>query len=183
MSAGRSTPLFNLERTHFTPEELDFRAVLKGTRNVAQGAGNGFQRGGQNLTRRPPHGNSFRPPLTSVRFAPPPPYSISLSKSLRNAQNFPQLTSETTFRGSRKMVSDGPSSPRFCFSVSFAPPPPLALPSSFLRFLARICGKAPRQGTCRGIWKKKTLCNRILVVCSVVSLRIVNSFLRFSGQS
>ena len=49
-------------------------------------------------------------PLTSVRFAPPP-YSISLSKSLRNTQKFPQLTSSgTAFGGSWKMASDGPSS-------------------------------------------------------------------------
>ena len=54
----------------------------------------------------------------------PPPYSISLSKSLRNAQNFPQLTSsETIFGGSRKMVSDRPSSRGFAFRYVLPPPP------------------------------------------------------------
>ena len=37
-----------------------------------------------------PHGELFPTPLASVRFAPP--YSISLSKSLRNPRIFPQLT-------------------------------------------------------------------------------------------
>ena len=88
--------------------------------------GGAKKRGGQNLTRRPPHEKQFPIPLTSVRFAPP--YPIPLSKSLRNSQNFPQLTSsETIFGGSRKAVSDGPSSRGFAFWYVL-PPPPLALP-------------------------------------------------------
>ena len=42
--------------------------------------------GGQNLTRRTPTENSFRPP--SPRYVPPP-NAISLIKSLTNSQNFP----------------------------------------------------------------------------------------------
>ena len=73
-----------------------------------------------------PHKKQFPTPLTSVRFAPP--YGISLSKSLRSAQNFPQLTSsETAFGGSQKIVSDGPSSRGFAFRYVL-PPTPLALP-------------------------------------------------------
>ena len=42
-----------------------------------------------------------------LRRFPPPLYSISLSKSLRNSQNFAQPTSSATaFGGSRKMASD-----------------------------------------------------------------------------
>ena len=52
----------------------------------------------------------------------PPPKSISLSKSPRNSQNFPQPTSsEMAFGGSRKAVSDGPSSRGFAFGT-FCPP-------------------------------------------------------------
>ena len=89
--------------------------------------GGAKKRVGQNLTRRPPTENSFRPP--SPRYVlPPPPYGISLSKSLRSAQNFSQLTSsETAFGGSQKIVSDGPSSRGFAFR--YVLPPPLALPS------------------------------------------------------
>ena len=84
--------------------------------------GGGEKEGGQNLTRRPPAENSFRPPLP--RYVLPPPYSISLNKSLRKLQNFPQLTtSETAFGGSRKMVSDGPSSRGFAFRYVLPPPP------------------------------------------------------------
>ena len=91
--------------------------------------GGAKRRGGQNLTRRPPVENSFRPPLTSVRFAPP--YPISLSKSLRSAQNFPQLTSsETIFGGSRKAASDGPSSRGFAFRYVLPPPFSSAQPIS-----------------------------------------------------
>ena len=83
-------------------------------------------RGGKTSRGDPPHGKQFPTPLTSVRFAPP--YSISLSKSFRNAQNLPQLTSsETAFGGSQKVVSDGPSSRGFAFR--YVLPPPLALPS------------------------------------------------------
>ena len=85
--------------------------------------------GGQNLTRRPPTKNSFQPPHLGT--FPPLPYPIFLSKSLRNSLNFPQLTSsETIFGGSRKAVSDGPSSRGFPFR--YVLPPPLALPSFFL---------------------------------------------------
>ena len=84
--------------------------------------------GGAKPHEETPHEKQFPTPLTSVRFAPP--YPISLSKSLRNSQNFPQLTSsETIFGGSRKAVSDGPSSRGFAFR--YVLPPPLALPSNF----------------------------------------------------
>ena len=83
--------------------------------------------GGQNLTRRPPTENSFRPP--SPRYVLPPPYSISLRKSLRSAQYFPQpTTSENSFRRVSKNGFRRAILARFCFSIRFAPPP-LALPS------------------------------------------------------
>ena len=70
--------------------------------------GGGKKEGGvQNLTRRPPTENTFQPPHLGTFF--PPPYAISLGKSLRSAQSFPQLTTsltETAFGGSRKMISD-----------------------------------------------------------------------------
>ena len=86
------------------------------------------KRGGQKRGVCKPHKetpteNSFRAP--SPRYVLPPPYPISLSKSLRSAPNFPQLTtSETAFGGSRKMVSDGPSSRGFAFRnvLPLAPP-------------------------------------------------------------
>ena len=91
-----------------------------GSPENAKGGG-AKKRGGQNLTRRPPTKNSFQPP--SPRYVLPPPYPISLSKSLRNSQNFPQLTSsETIFGGSRKAVSDGPSSRGFAFRYVLPPP-------------------------------------------------------------
>ena len=78
--------------------------------------------GGAKPHEETPHRKQFP---TSVRFAPPPPpHSISPSKSLRNAQNFPQLTSpETIFPGSPKNVFQGAILARFCFSVRPAPPP------------------------------------------------------------
>ena len=89
------------------------KKVLTLTRERQRG---GQKRGGGGKTSRgdPPQ---FPTPLTSVRFAPPPPpHAISLSKSHRNFQNFPQLTSsETVFGGSQKIVSDGPSSRGFAF--------------------------------------------------------------------
>ena len=90
--------------------------------------GGGQKRGGgQNLTRRPPTENSFRPP--SPRYVLPPPYSISLSKSLRNCPEFP---SADLLRNSFRRVSKNGFRrailARFCFSVRFAPTP-LALPS------------------------------------------------------
>ena len=93
------------------------------------GGGGAKKRGGQNLTRRPPTENSFRPP--SPRYVwPPPPLFHFLSKPLRNWQTSPQLTSsEAAFGGSRKMVSDGPSSWGFAFRYVL-PPPPLALPTN-----------------------------------------------------
>ena len=62
----------------------------------------------------------FRPLLQSADI----PF-ISLIEALANAQNFPRLT---TFGGSRKTVSDGPSSRGFAFRY-VSRPPPLALPS------------------------------------------------------
>ena len=53
--------------------------------------------------------------LTSPRYVLPPTSAISLSKSLRTSRNFPQLTSETAFGGSRKMLSDGPPLRGFTF--------------------------------------------------------------------
>ena len=84
---------------------------------------------GQNLTRRPPTENSFRPP--SPRYVlPPPPYPISLIKSLRNPQNFPQVTSsETIFRRVSKSGFQGailPRLARFCFSARLEKTPSLA---------------------------------------------------------
>ena len=71
-----------------------------------KGGGSPGGGGGQNLTRRPPHGKQFPTPLTSVRFAPP--YLLSLIKSFRHPQNFPQVTSsETVFGGSPKWFSRG----------------------------------------------------------------------------
>ena len=79
--------------------------------------------GGGGKTSRGPHTeNSFRRPSRRYVF-PLPPYGISLNKSLRGAQNFPQLTSETAFGGSQKMVSDGPSSRGFAFRYVLPPPP------------------------------------------------------------
>ena len=68
------------------------------TEFIENAKGAGAKRGGrQNRTRRPPpFQNGFRPPLTSVRFAPPPPYPVSLCKSARNSQSFPQPTSSET---------------------------------------------------------------------------------------
>ena len=110
--------------------------------------------GGAKPHEETPHGKQFPTPLTSVRFAPP--YSISLSKSLSNAQNFPQLTSsETAFGGSRKMVSDGPSSRGFAFRYVSPPPfssaqvfPYLKVPSvvlcvsSFFGITSFFCGNS-----------------------------------------
>ena len=94
----------------------------------------GQKRGGGKTSRgEPPHGKRFPTPLTSVRFAPPPPLMPSLLGSpLEISRIFPQLTtSETVFGGSQKIVSDGPSSRGFAFR--YVLPPPLALP--------RKCGK------------------------------------------
>ena len=90
--------------------------------------GGGKKEGGAKPHEETPHGKQFPTPLTSVRFAPS--YGISLSKSLRNPQNFPQVTSsETVFGGPQKIVSDGPSSRGFAFR--YVLPPPLALPRYF----------------------------------------------------
>ena len=79
--------------------------------------------GGAKPHEETPRGKQFPTPLTSVRFAPPPPHPISLSKSLTNSQNFPQVTSsEGIFGWSRKMVSDGPSSRGFAFRYVLPPP-------------------------------------------------------------
>ena len=91
--------------------------------------------GGQNLTRRPPVENSFRPP--SPRYVLPPPYSISLSKSLRNAQNFPSadLLRNPFSEGLEKWFSDRPSSRGFAFR--YVLPPPLALPRTIKQGLRK----------------------------------------------
>ena len=85
------------------------------------------QRGGGQKSgggKTSPHRKQFPTPLTSVRFAPPPPHPISLIKSLRNPHNFPQVTSsKTIFGGSPKMVSKGPSSRGFAFRYVLPPPP------------------------------------------------------------
>ena len=87
--------------------------------------------GGKTSRGDPPRKTVSDPPHLST-FCPPSPHGISLSKSLRRAQNFPQLTtSETAFGGSQKIVSDGPSSRGFAFRYVLPPPPPpppLALP-------------------------------------------------------
>ena len=55
----------------------------------------------------------------------------------KNSQNFPQLTtSETAFRGPRKMVANGPSSRGFAFRYAL-PPPPLVLPRCLGRSLKK----------------------------------------------
>ena len=91
-------------------------------RTQKRGGGGQKRGGGQNLTRRPPTENSFRTPHLGMFCPPPPPNSISLSQSLRNAQNFPQLTtSKAAFGGSRKMVSDGPCSRGFAFRYVLDP--------------------------------------------------------------
>ena len=112
------------------------------------------QRGGQEKRgpkphEETPHGKPFPTPVTSVRFAPPsPPNPISLSKSLVNSQNLPQLTtSETAFGGSRKMVSDEPR--EVLLFGTFCPPPhPLALPriGSFFAY-PRVHTLSSMQGT------------------------------------
>ena len=71
--------------------------------------------GGQYLLR----GKSFRPP--SPQYVLPPPNFISLVKSSRSSQNFPQVTpSETGLRGSPNMVFEGPSSRGF--ALRYIPP-------------------------------------------------------------
>ena len=99
--------------------------------------GGGKKSGGAKPHEETPTENGFRPPLPSVRLPPPPPYSISLSKSLRNSQNFPQLISEKPFGGSQKAVSDAPSSRGFAFRYVLPPPP---LDQS--RFWGRGCDEA-----------------------------------------
>ena len=90
--------------------------------------GGGKKEGGGKTSRGDPPRKTVSDPHHLGTFCPPP-YGICLSKSLRSAQNFPQLTSsETAFGGSQKIVSDGPSSRGFAFRYVL-PPPPLALPS------------------------------------------------------
>ena len=90
----------------------------------------GAAKGGAKPHEETPHGNQLPISLTSVCFAPSP-NPISLIKSLRNLQNFPQVTTSETFRRVSKTVSKGPSSRGFAFENFFGTfcPPPLALPS------------------------------------------------------
>ena len=87
--------------------------IKQGYSRERQGGGGKTAGGGwENLSRRPPMENSFRPPSP-----------ISLMKSLTNSQNFPQATpSKTVFGGSPKMAFKGPS------SRGFASPPLFCLP-------------------------------------------------------
>ena len=123
-------PTFDLFLTNFNCFGVSAPLARPQFHNTTRKRQRGGQKrgGGQNLTRRTPTENSFRPPHLGT-FCPPP-YGISLSKSLRSAQNFPQLTSsETAFGGSQNSFRRAILA-RFCFSVRFAPP--LALPSTRL---------------------------------------------------
>ena len=72
--------------------------MYKGKPENAKGGGK--KEGGAKPHEETTHGKQFPTPLTSLRFAPPV-YGISLSKSLRSAQSFPQLTT------SQKQLSEG----------------------------------------------------------------------------
>ena len=88
--------------------------------------GGGAKKGGAKPHEETPHGKQFPTPLTSVL----PPPSISLSRSLRNSQNFPLLTSETAFGRSRNMVPTGRHREVLLFGTFC--PHVLALPFHFL---------------------------------------------------
>ena len=97
--------------------------------NANGGSKNGGGGGvGQNFMRRPPQKKVSDPPHLGT-CCPPPSNSISLIKSLRNSQNFSQVTSsETAFGGSPKWLPmDHPR--EVCLFGTFPPPPPFALPS------------------------------------------------------
>ena len=139
-AARQKLPRDNVCRSFATQLPHNAGAVLKrakksslvGDQRTRRGGG---KKGGGTSRGDPPR-QTVPNPLTSVRFqtfgmfsnfCPPNPLSISLSRSLRNSQNFHQPTSsETAFGGSRKMVSDGPSSQGFAFQ--YVLPLPLALP-------------------------------------------------------
>ena len=71
-------------------------------KNQRTPGGGGKREGGGNLTRRPPTQNSSRPPSSIFILV------SRTTKSLRNAQTFPQLTSsETAFGTPQKNSSEG----------------------------------------------------------------------------
>ena len=113
------TALFKEVRVFKVPDPQTTWDKRKRFRDRQRGGGK-KEGGGRTSWGDPPWKTVSDPPHLGT-FCPP--YSISLSKSLRNAQNFPQLTSsETIFGGSRKMVSDRPSSRGFAFRYVLPPP-------------------------------------------------------------
>ena len=98
------------------------------------------RRGGGDKASRgePPYGKQLPTPLTSVRSAPPP-YSISLKKSVRNSQSSPQLTtSETAFGGSQKWLPT--SHPREVLLFGTFCSPPWLCPEFDGSCLHTLCG-------------------------------------------
>ena len=85
--------------------------------------GGAKKRGGGKTSQGDPPWKAVSDPPHLGTFCPPPPYSISLSKSLTNSQNFPQLaSSESTFGGLEKWFPTGhPREVLFC--GTFCPPP------------------------------------------------------------
>ena len=156
-----------------------------------RGGGGAKKRGGQNQTRRPPTQNSFRPPHLGT-FCPLP-HSISLSKSLRNSQNFPQLTSsETAFGGSRKSGFRRAILARFCFSVRS--PPPLAMSQEIaLRLLdvSEFRALFVRPGVAVLLWqaaggKHEEVCSRVLCLSRLGKQKVgygmvVDGFAKFQA--
>ena len=64
---------------------------VKGWAREHKRRGRGKEWGGQpHEPQETPHGKQFPTPPASVHF--PPPHPVSLTKSLRNSQNFPQVT-------------------------------------------------------------------------------------------
>ena len=95
---------------------------------VSARSGGAKQRGGggQNLSRRTPTENSFRPTLTSVRPPPPPPNAIPLKKSFTNSQNFPQVSPSKQFsEGLHQWFPTG-------HPCEVLPPPPWVAPPLWL---------------------------------------------------
>ena len=91
--------------------------------------------GGQNLTRRHPTENSFRPP-SPRRILPPPPPRPLPSLLVDSLKKFPEFPSADLHRNSlRKVSKDGFQQgilARFCFSLRFALPPPPFSPAPIL---------------------------------------------------